>query len=69
VAQSPELRLAPGQRQVSPVLRIPAGLAPGTYHILGYATFPGPSLCGVTNPPDSTQVGATWGFLGSVVVD
>jgi hypothetical protein len=69
VSQSPVLRLAPDQQRVSPVLQIPAGLAPGTYDVVGYATWPGPSLCGVANPADSTQVGSIWGVLGSVVIN
>jgi hypothetical protein len=69
VSQSPVLRLAPDQQRVSPVLQIPAGLAPGTYDVVGYATFPSPSLCGVANPADSTQVGSIWGVLGSVVIN
>ena len=69
VSQSPVLRLAPGQQRVAPVVQIPAELAPGTYDVVGYATWPGPSLCGVANPADSTQVGSSWGVLGSVVIN
>jgi hypothetical protein len=71
VSQSPVLRLAPDQQRVAPVLQIPAGLAPGTYDVVGYATFGGPSLCGVPNPADSPQVevGRMWGVLGSVVIN
>jgi hypothetical protein len=69
VAKSPVLRLAPGQQRVAPVVQIPAELAPGTYDVVGYATWPGPSLCGVANPADSTQVGSIWGVLGSVVIN
>lgn len=69
VAQSPVLRLTPQQRRVSPVLHLPARLAPGTYDILGYATWPGPSLCGVTNPAEPQYVGTIWGVLGSVLIN
>jgi hypothetical protein len=69
VAQSPVQRLTPDQQRVSPVLQIPTGLAPGTYDIMGLTTWPGPSLCGVKNPADSTQVGGSWGVLASVVVN
>jgi hypothetical protein len=68
VAQSPVLRLTPHQQHVSPVLRIPRGLAPGTYNLYGYATWPGPSVCGVKNPPHSTSIGMSWGGVGSVVI-
>jgi hypothetical protein len=69
VSQSPILRLTPDQQRVSPVLQIPTGLAPGTYDIVGSATFPSPSLCGPTNSADSTQTGAIWGVLAWVVVN
>jgi hypothetical protein len=69
VAQSAVLRLTPHQRRVSPVLHLPTGLAPGTYDIVGYATWPTPSLCGVTNPAHSTEVGTIWGILGSVLIN
>jgi hypothetical protein len=69
VSQSPVLRLAPDQQRVSPVLQLSTGLAPGTYDIVGYATFPSPSVCGHTNPANSTQTGAIWGVLGSVVIN
>lgn len=69
VAHSPVLRLTPDQQRVSPVLQIPTGLAPGTYDIVGYATWPFPSVCGVKNPANSTQVGTMWGVLGSVVIN
>jgi hypothetical protein len=68
VSQSEDLRLAPDQQRVSPVLQIPTGLAPGTYDIVGYGTYPSPSLCGVTNPAHSTRVGSIWGVLGWVVI-
>jgi hypothetical protein len=68
VAQSPVLRLTPHQQHVSPVLQIPTGLAPGKYNLYGYATWPGPSLCGVKNPPHSTQIGMSWGGVGTVVI-
>jgi hypothetical protein len=69
VAQSPVLRLTPDQQRVSPVLQIPTGLAPGTYDVVGYATWPGPSVCGVKNPAHSTPVGRSWGVLGWVVIN
>ncbi len=69
VAQSPVLRLTPQQRRVSPVLHLPARLAPGTYDIVGYATWPSPSLCGATNPTPYTRVGSIWGVLGSVLIN
>lgn len=69
VAQSPVLKLALDQKRLSPVVQIPTSLAPGTYDIVGYATWPGPSLCGFANPADSTQVGSSWGVLGSVVIN
>jgi hypothetical protein len=69
VSQSPVLRLAPDQQRVSPVVQIPTGLAPGTYDVVGYATFPSPSVCGVANPADSTHVGGIWGVLGWVVIN
>jgi len=69
VSRSPDLRLTPHQQRLSAVLQIPTGLAPGTYDIVGYATFPSPSLCGVANPADSKQVGTIWGVLGSVVIN
>jgi hypothetical protein len=68
VSRSAVLRLAPDQHRVSSVLQIPAGLAPGTYDILGYGTYPSPSLCGVTNPADSTEVGSERAVLGWVVI-
>jgi hypothetical protein len=69
VAKSPVLPLTPHQERVSPIVQIPTGLAAGTYDVVGYATWPGPSLCGVANPADSTQVGSSWGVLGSVVIN
>lgn len=69
VSQSPVQRLRPGQESVSPILQIPTRLAAGTYDVVGYATWPGPSLCGVANPAESTQVGSIWGVLGSVVIN
>jgi hypothetical protein len=69
VAHSPVLRLTPDQQRVSPVLQLPTGLAPGTYDLVGYATWPSPSVCGVTNRPDETGVGSSWGVLGWVVVN
>jgi hypothetical protein len=68
VAQSPVLRLSPHQQHVAPVLQIPTGLAPGKYNLYGYATWPSPSLCGVKNPPHSTQIGMSWGGVGAVVI-
>lgn len=68
VSQSPVQRLTPDQQRVSQIVQIPTGLAPGTYDIVGLTTWPGPSLCGVKNPADSTQVGRSWGVLGSVVI-
>jgi periplasmic divalent cation tolerance protein len=68
VAQSPVVRLTPDQERVSPVVQIPTGLPPGTYEIVGSATWPSPSLCGVTNPPDSTEVGHSRGVLGLLVI-
>lgn len=69
VSQSPVQRLTPDQQRVSQIVQIPTGLAPGTYDIVGLTTWPGPSLCGVKNPADSTQVGRSWGVLGSVVIN
>jgi hypothetical protein len=69
MAQSPVLPLTPHQGRVSPIVQIPTGLAAGTYDVVGYATWPGPSLCGVANPADSTQAGSSWGVLGSVVIN
>jgi hypothetical protein len=69
VSVSPVLRLEPDQERVSPVLQIPTGLAPGTYDVVGYATFPSPSVCGVANRPDETEVASIWGVLGSVVIN
>lgn len=69
VSQSPVLKLAPDQQRVSQVLQIPTGLAPGTYDVVGYATFPSPSVCGVANPANSTKVGIIWGVLGWVVIN
>jgi hypothetical protein len=70
VARSPILRLTPGQQRVSPVvLPIPTALAPGTYDIVGYGTFPGPSICGLTNPDPSTEGMHEWGVLGSVLIN
>ncbi|WP_256794777.1 hypothetical protein [Terrabacter sp. Ter38] len=69
VAQSSELKLAPDQRSVSPEVAIPIGVAAGTYDIVGYATWPFPSVCGVKNPVDSPEgPGSSWGVLGSVVI-
>lgn len=68
VAKSPALRLQPGQESVTATVQIPAGLTPGTYDIVGYATFPSPSVCGVKNRADQTQLGSIWGVLGSVVI-
>jgi hypothetical protein len=59
------LRPKPSER-VFLVLRIPAGSPPGTYYLVGHATWPGPSLCVGTNPPGSTMVGASRGILGLV---
>ncbi len=69
VTQSPVLRLTPHQTRVSPTLQLPIGLPPGTYDIVGYATWPTPSLCGLTNPAHSTQVGTIWGVLGSILIN
>ena len=68
VSHSPVLELTPSEQSLSPVLPVPTGLAAGTYTAVGYATWPGPSLCGIPNPPDSTAVGTEWEDLGSVVV-
>lgn len=68
VAQSAIVPLTPDQQSASPVLQIPAELPPGTYDLVGAATYPGPSLCGVKNPADSTQIGTTRGVLVSVVI-
>jgi hypothetical protein len=69
VSHSPVVQLTPDQQRVSTVLQIPTGLAPGTYDVAGYATYPGPSLCGFPNPTDATEGGATYGTLGSVVIN
>lgn len=69
VARTAVMEVSPNQARISPVLQIPTGLAPGAYDLVGYATFPSPSLCGVANKADSTQVGTIWGVLGSVVIE
>jgi hypothetical protein len=69
VSHSPVVQLTPDQQRVSTVLQIPTGLAPGTYNVVGYATYPGPSLCGFPNPTDAKEGGATMGTLGSVVIN
>ena len=69
VAQSAVLKLEPDQTSVSPIVPNPTGLAAGTYDVVGYATWPFPSVCGVKNPVDSPEgPGSSWGVLGSVVV-
>jgi hypothetical protein len=69
VSQSAVLRPVPDQQRNSlMVLPIPTGLAPGTYDIVGYGTFPSPSICGRTNPDPSTEGMHEWGVLGSVVI-
>jgi hypothetical protein len=68
LSQSATLRLAPAQQRISPVLQIPATLAPGTYDLFGYATWPGPSLCLGANPAGSTQIGMEWGGVGRIAV-
>lgn len=68
IAQSAVVDLAADQQRVSPVLQIPSDLAPGTYDLIGTATWPGPSLCGAVNPADSTQTGTSWGALLSIVI-
>lgn len=69
LSQSSLVQLTPDTERVSQDLQVPAGLAAGTYDLVGHTTWPGPSLCGVENPADSTQIGSSWGVLGSVVVD
>ena len=68
VAYSRAMQLTPDQQSVTAVLSIPAGLAPGTYDVVGYSTWPGPSICGVPNPVDSTMVGTSVDGLGSIAV-
>lgn len=68
VSESASLALAPGQQHVSPELRIPEGTAPGSYNLIGHATWPGPSLCGVPNPAGATQIGSSDGIVGSIIV-
>jgi hypothetical protein len=69
VSHSPVQELTPDQQSISPVLPVPTGLAAGTYNAVGYATWPGPSICGVPNPADSTVVGTEWEDLGSIVIN
>lgn len=70
VATSPVLQLKPDHQRVAPVVPIPAGLTPGTYNIVGYGTYPAPSLCGVKNPAASSAGhGTIRGVLGWVVIN
>jgi hypothetical protein len=68
VSESEAVHPVPGQRRFELVLPVPAGLARGTYDIIGLGTFPSPSMCIGSNPPNPTSFGSEEGGVGRVVV-
>lgn len=68
VPKSAVMTLTPDQKIVTLVFVIPAYVKPGTYNVIGTATFPSPSVCGHVNPPNSTETGTQEGGIGSVVI-
>jgi hypothetical protein len=59
--------LTPKSRSVVS-LRVPDGTPPGDYPIFGYDEWPGPSVCGVPNDPNSTMRGQSLGQVGTLMV-
>lgn len=68
LSSSPVLEPRGSRQPISTTLPIPADLAAGAYDIVGVATWPGPSVCGVTNPPDAPTTGTSRGVIGSIVI-